>query len=492
MLNRITGGYNAANGTSGWCWNYDYVVDNWGNRTSEAFTKCSQGFSTCTPADSDGQNRISGACYDLAGNYLGANPCPSTPYVGQYTFDAEGRILSTAGVTYTYDGDGNRVMKSNGPLYWGENTGSAIAESDLSGNMQHEYVSFNGKRIARLDLPLGAQPYQNAHYYFSDHLGSSNVVTDWQGTMAACPAAKSPVSYTTVATGEEESDFQPYGREVQLCDKTPQHYKFTGKERDSESGLDNFGARYDASSLGRFMTPDPIFVTKHRLIDPQEWNLYAYVRNNPTNLTDPTGKDLWMTGCGKDSPTCHKGYVGTWDQDHKKFTPTTIQSDQNGNFKDHKVTMDTSGIHVDGKYKGVFASGTAATVVNGTGNLSGFQATLNRNCLGYCEAGGTIRALPGHSFGDLLSTLRGPNEKLDVFSGHEGDQYRGGNYNGPDIHISYLKSRDAQSMHFDWAFPFGSAGGFAEHTGDFIGEGFDRKVLGKTSDPPYDDVGVFR
>ena len=65
----------------------------------------------------------------------------------------------------------------------------------------------------------------------------------------------------------------------------------------------------------------------------------------------------------------------------------------------------------------------------------------------------------------------------------------GGNKDGPDIHISYLKNRDAQSMHFDWAFPFGSAGGFAQHTGDFIEEGIDRKVLGKTSDPPYDEVG---
>jgi len=39
------------------------------------------------------------------------------------------------------------------------------------------------------------------------------------------------------------------------CPNVAQHYKFTGEERDTESGLDNFGARYDASSMGRFMTP---------------------------------------------------------------------------------------------------------------------------------------------------------------------------------------------------------------------------------------------
>jgi RHS repeat-associated protein len=60
----------------------------------------------------------------------------------------------------------------------------------------------------------------------------------------------------------------------------------TGKERDSESGLDNFGARYNASSMGRFMSPDPL---GGRMLDPQTLNKYAYVRNNPTTLIDPTG-----------------------------------------------------------------------------------------------------------------------------------------------------------------------------------------------------------
>ncbi len=71
-------------------------------------------------------------------------------------------------------------------------------------------------------------------------------------------------------------------------------YKFTGKERDAESGLDNFGARYDASSMGRFMTPDPLYIEAHRLVDPQQLNLYAYARNNPVTLSDPTGLDVTL------------------------------------------------------------------------------------------------------------------------------------------------------------------------------------------------------
>jgi RHS repeat-associated protein len=74
-----------------------------------------------------------------------------------------------------------------------------------------------------------------------------------------------------------------------------QNYKFTGKERDSESGLDNFGARYDASSLGRFMTPDwaakPISVPYAKFGDPQTLNLYAYVENSPLNRIDADGHD---------------------------------------------------------------------------------------------------------------------------------------------------------------------------------------------------------
>ncbi len=57
-------------------------------------------------------------------------------------------------------------------------------------------------------------------------------------------------------------------------------YKFTGKERDSESGLDSFGARYMSSSMRRFVSADPITVTPGRIVDPQQLNLYAYVKNN--------------------------------------------------------------------------------------------------------------------------------------------------------------------------------------------------------------------
>jgi RHS repeat-associated protein len=85
-------------------------------------------------------------------------------------------------------------------------------------------------------------------------------------------------------TLKDSMDYLPYGE--QIGGGTGTTHKFTGKERDSETGLDSMGARYYGNVLGRFMTTDPL---GERLADPQTLNKYAYVRNNPVNLIDPTG-----------------------------------------------------------------------------------------------------------------------------------------------------------------------------------------------------------
>ena len=80
-------------------------------------------------------------------------------------------MTGTAGATYLYAGDGNRVQKAgvNPKLYWrGEGT-DTLAESDLSGTMLEEYIFFSGKRIARRDVNVTPEV---VHYYYSDHRGS--------------------------------------------------------------------------------------------------------------------------------------------------------------------------------------------------------------------------------------------------------------------------------------------------------------------------------
>jgi len=68
--------------------------------------------------------------------------------------------------------------------------------------------------------------------------------------------------------------------------------KFTSKERDIETGLDYFLARYYSSTQGRFTSVDPIKLTPERIFQPQRLNLYSYTINNPLNLIDPDGKDI--------------------------------------------------------------------------------------------------------------------------------------------------------------------------------------------------------
>ena len=253
-------------------------IDAWGNLTNRSGVtgkSNTEGWS-CLATN---QNQI-GSCsisYDPAGNTT------QNGNVG-YTYDAENRLIATQGtpgVSYLYDGDGKRVEKctqgttpgtcatgATGTLYWTGPGSDPLAETDLAGNVLENYIFFNGQRIARREPGTPA----TIHFYFSDHLGSHGVVTN-----------------NTGSTCEQDIDYYPFGGvEQDYCPTVSQHFKFTGKERDAESGMDYFGARYNASNMGRFMTPDSIAYSG--LDDPQSLNLYSYVGNHPTNMIDPDGR----------------------------------------------------------------------------------------------------------------------------------------------------------------------------------------------------------
>jgi len=98
-----------------------------------------------------------------------------------------------------------------------------------------------------------------------------------------------------------DADFYPYGGErTPIVNTCSQNYKFTAKERDPESGLDNFGARYNSSSSSRFISPDPS-MDSARLRNPQSWNRYAYTINNPLRYIDPDG-ELWVASGDSNNP----------------------------------------------------------------------------------------------------------------------------------------------------------------------------------------------
>lgn len=276
-LNRVTQA-STINTTSANCWGESYTIDAWGNLTNIAAVSGMSGsctYESLNAAPASTANQLTGYSYDAAGNLL---------LNSEFYYDQENRLYNpSAPYTYFYDADSVRIFKaasSTGTLYWTGPSGEYLTEANRSGTINEEYIYFNGARIARVDRPSGT-----VHYYFSDQLGSASTITSSSGSV------------------QEQYFYYPYGGMKASTGSDTNHYMFTGEERDSETGLDYFGDRHYGSSLGRFMQPDePLNDQETR--DPQSWNLYSYVRNNPLNRIDPDGRDcIYTSGQSSSSVT---------------------------------------------------------------------------------------------------------------------------------------------------------------------------------------------
>jgi len=157
-----------------------------------------------------------------------------------------------------------------------------LAEYAASGppsSPQKEYGYRNGQ------LLVTAESSANIHYLVADQLGTPRMILDQCGSLA----------------NVSRHDYLPFGEELyagvggrlttQGYTGDSTRHKFTGKERDIETGLDFFEARYYGGSQGRFTSPDD-FLNDTHVYDPASWNLYAYVRNNPLRYTDPYGEEV--------------------------------------------------------------------------------------------------------------------------------------------------------------------------------------------------------
>lgn len=289
-----------ASATAGPCagMNISWTYDPYGNRWSQG----ASGSSACTIAQpslsfTGNNNRIDNWHYDSAGNLLNDG-------VHSYTYDAEGRISSVDGTTqYVYDAEGHRVAKETGSgavtaSYALGLNGQQVTEMNGSGNWVHSNVFANAQLLATYDGP-------GTRFHLEDALGSRRVQANTDGT-AGLFCLNYPFGDGLSCWGPDE-------------DATEHH--FTGKERDAESGNDYFGARYYGSNMGRFMSPDPLYLEMHRLGDPQQLNLYMYGRNNPLSITDPTGLDITCNGS-----RC-SDYLSALQKDIKGFK---IDYDKNG------------------------------------------------------------------------------------------------------------------------------------------------------------------
>ncbi|HEY7531590.1 MAG TPA: RHS repeat-associated core domain-containing protein, partial [Nitrospiraceae bacterium] len=267
-LNRLTSASEGAN------WSQNFTYDRWGNRTSLA----GSGVPIApTPTIDSNTNRFqSGYVYDSAGNIT------SDGAGNVFQYDGENRQTShvRTGVStsnYFYDGDGRRVIK-------------AVTQGGVTTTTVFVYNAM-GQMIAEYSDPMPARE-GGTKYLMADHLGSTRVVTGSDASVKA------------------RHDYLPFGEEIpwnlggrggvtgyNASDSTRQ--RFTQKERDSESGLDYFLARYYSSAQGRFTSADEPFVGQDRK-DPQSWNLFTYARNNPLLYVDPTGNDYVLYQYDKD------------------------------------------------------------------------------------------------------------------------------------------------------------------------------------------------
>lgn len=357
-------------------------------------------------------NRItnSGYTYDAPGNLTNDS-------TQSFEFDAENKIKKVSGESdvYRYDADGNRVRKNfiNGEkvrmVYSG---GQLLAEYDLSnGSLKKEYVYGAKGLIATIE------PSAVIKYTTPDHLGTPRVVTNSSAGVVS------------------RHDYKPFGEEVGSGiggRTTAMGYgatdglreKFTLKERDIETGLDYFGARYYGSLQGRFTSGDPLLSTGE-LDNPQTWNRYSYALNSPLFYTDPSG----MYVCKGSTGQCAQFAAKLAEARENLATIEGTYGKESTQYKNAADAVNSYGVDETGKKKnnGVFIAfdnrgpsqaTTTATHDRKTGKLVGnVTVHFNKNALDGDSSQSLVAHEGDHVHSNKALGLRGSFAKeMDAFT----------------------------------------------------------------------------
>jgi RHS repeat-associated protein len=281
--NRLTGAQEVSGNVSTWqtssyIWQQGYDYDKYGNRNSvsSVITGNSAAFPTFTPApEIDGATNqfkkgnssgvSTGFDYDPVGNLKQEPYALNRSVLMNYAYDANNHLVqakqngSVVG-SYVYDGAGKRVKKVD--------SATTIFVYNILGQIVAEYSDVT---------PSGAS---GTSYLIADNLGSPRAITNSSGEVIA------------------RHDYLPFGEEIgagiggrstvqkYMVDQVRQ--KFTGYERDDETGLDFAQARYYGNVHGRFTSVDPLNASASSS-NPQTFNRYSYTLNNPLRYADPSG-----------------------------------------------------------------------------------------------------------------------------------------------------------------------------------------------------------
>jgi RHS repeat-associated protein len=239
----------------------EYTYDSFGNRLSA--TTCVN--EVCTPAPlsvTAATNHVQGVTYGDAGNAEN----------GHSIFDAAEMISADGAREYIYTANDERIAVHKGTDWqWsvrdlGQRVARDFTSSDTAGawTTTEDYVHTD-RGIA------GSVSARGRRHMHLDHLGTPRLMTAEDGHQIGLHA------------------YYPFGEGLALTSESPaERLKFTGHERD-DSGLDYMHARYYGAGVGRFVSVDPTWSSAD-LGKPQSWNRYAYVVNNPVNMTDRDGK----------------------------------------------------------------------------------------------------------------------------------------------------------------------------------------------------------
>lgn len=264
-LNRLSSAIETSSNTTIWQQTFGY--DRYGNRTVNTNSNATtQALIGDNPEISEGNNQIEprpGELYD----YDAAGNLTKDKLGNLFAYDSDGKQTtfmpvgaSQPSAYYYYDSDGRRVKK-------------------ISGNETTIFV-YNalGQMIAEYGINTPTPQNPTTSYLTTDNLGTPRINTDTYGNVSA------------------RHDYLPFGEEIiGIGGRTAAGYnsdsirqKFTGYQRDTESGLDFAQARYYAPNAGRFTSVDPLMASA-KSVNPQTLNRYTYVLNNPYRMVDPTG-----------------------------------------------------------------------------------------------------------------------------------------------------------------------------------------------------------